>query len=270
MTGVADNPPMPLPPQPPRFLAIETSTDTLSLALGTGQPGDPVWAHSGPGAAQASATLLPAVQHLLTEAGWALADLSAIAFARGPGSFTGLRTACAVAQGLAYGIRTDAHPEGLPVLPVDTLLVLAEEARHAHEADNLPAPRTLVPLLDARMNEIYLAAYALRPSGLEAVAPARLCAPEALADWLAQPPVQADDHTLLAGNAFTPYAERLAHAPGQRRTALPTATALLRLAPALFAQGAAVPASQAMPLYVRDKVAQTTAEREQRAQGATP
>ena len=60
MMRVADNPPMPLPPQPPRFLAIETSTDTLSLALGTGQPGDPVWAHSGPGAAQASATLLPA------------------------------------------------------------------------------------------------------------------------------------------------------------------------------------------------------------------
>ena len=241
---------MPLPPQPPRFLAIETSTDTLSLALGTGQPGDPVWAHSGPGAAQASATLLPAVQQLLAQAGWALADLSAIAFARGPGSFTGLRTACAVAQGLAYGIRTEAHPEGLPVLPADTLQVLAEEARHAHEADGLPAPRTIVPLLDARMNEIYLAAYAVMPQGCEAIAPALLCAPEALADWLAQPPVQADEHTLLAGNAFTPYAERLA--------------------PALFAQGAAVPASQAMPLYVRDKVAQTTAEREQRAQGATP
>ena len=248
-------------PAAPRFLAIETSTDTLSLALGTGAPGDAARTHEGPGGAQASITLLPQAQALLDQAGCALRDLDALVFGRGPGSFTGLRTACAVAQGLAYGSRSAAHPQGLPVLAVDTLLALAEQARHAHAASGDAAPRHIVALLDARMDEMYAAIYAVAGESLSEVEPPCLCAPQDLAPWLTESGVAADD-TLLAGNVFDVYAERLQDVPGARRHALPTAGALLRLAPVLLAAGAAVAACDALPLYVRDKVARTTAERE--------
>jgi len=142
-----------------RLLAIETSTDRVSVALGSGSPGEPIWQHTGPGAAQASLTLLPVIGALLAQAGWALAELDALVFARGPGSFTGLRTACAVVQGLAYGVRGAGRPEGLPVLPVDTLAALAEEARFLQAEAGLPAPRRVAALLDARMGEMYVGAY---------------------------------------------------------------------------------------------------------------
>ncbi|MBX3609468.1 MAG: tRNA (adenosine(37)-N6)-threonylcarbamoyltransferase complex dimerization subunit type 1 TsaB [Hydrogenophaga sp.] len=245
----------------PRLLAIDSSTDTLSLALAEGTRA--VQHHTGPGGAQASHSLLPQAQALLDAAGWGLSDLDAIVFGRGPGSFTGLRTACAVAQGLAYGTRSARHPEGLPVLPVDTLLALAEQARADHAAEGSVLPRHIVALLDARMDELYLAVYACGPQGVlsETVSP-RLIAPADLAPWLLSQGL--GEHTLLAGNAFAPYADALAAAPGQRRNALPTAQALLRLAPAMLANGMAVAAREALPLYVRDKVARTTAEREGR------
>lgn len=246
-------------PDQPRFLAIETSTDTLSLALGEGGRRAPVQRYRGPGGAQASITLLPQVQALLGAAGWQLADLDAIAFGRGPGSFTGLRTACAVAQGLAYGTRSTRHPQGLPVLPVDTLLALAEDARAGLAAEGAPAPRHIAALLDARMDELYVALYDLTPQGLRERTPPRLCAPTDLAGWLAAHDLGGD--TLLAGNAFGVY-PTLSALPHARRNALPTADALLRLAPELLDAGHAVAARDALPLYVRDKVARTTAERE--------
>lgn len=252
-------------PAAPRFLAIETSTDRLSLALGTGASGEAALRHEGPGGAQASTELLPQVQRLLAEAGWTLGGLQAIAFGRGPGSFTGLRTACAVAQGLAYGTRTPQHPEGLPLLAVDSLLALAEQARADDAAHGQAAPAHIVALLDARMDELYLGAYALNGASLQPLEPARLCAPADLAGWLQAQGLGAGSDTLLAGNAFGPYAAALAEAPGRRREALPTAAALLRLAPGLLAAGAAVAARDALPLYVRDKVARTTAEREGQA-----
>ncbi|WP_171019835.1 tRNA (adenosine(37)-N6)-threonylcarbamoyltransferase complex dimerization subunit type 1 TsaB [Hydrogenophaga sp. 2FB] len=242
-----------------RLLAIETSTDTLSVALGSGAADGPLWQHTGPGGAMASTTLLPLVKQLLDASGWTLSSLDAVVFGRGPGSFTGLRTACAVAQGLAYGAQETARPGGVPVLPVDTLLALAEEARHAHAQAGGARPDTVVALLDARMSELYLAPYACTPTGLSPLAPPRLCAPKDLAAHLQG---SVTDDTLLAGNVFDSYAPDLAAIPGLRRHALPTATALLRLAPALIAQGAALAARDALPLYVRDKVAQTTDERE--------
>lgn len=259
------------------LIAIETSTDTLSVALGSGAVGEPIWQHTGPGAAQASLTLLPVIGSLLAQAGWELADLDALVFARGPGSFTGLRTACAVVQGLAYGARSARWPEGLPVLPIDTLAALAEEARFLQEEARLPAPRRIAALLDARMGEMYVGAYRCADGALVEQQPARLCAPDELAGWwrsawpedaapdgtadAAAPDGGADD--LLAGNAFEAYGAQFSDLPGRRQQALPTARALLRLAPAALAGGVAVSAHQALPLYVRDKVAQTTAEREQ-------
>ncbi len=243
-----------------RLLAIETSTDALSVALGSGEPGAPVWQRSGPGGAQSSGTLLPMVRSLLDEAAWSLDTLTAVVFGRGPGSFTGLRTACSVAQGLAYGVQGLGRAGGLPVLPVDTLLALAEEARQAQMDAGLASPDVIVALLDARMGEVYVAPYASHaggPAGLAPLAPPRLCTPADLAAYLQD---LAPGNRLLAGNVFE--LDGLAALQGQRHPALPTATALLRLAPGLLAAGHAVAAQDALPLYVRDKVAQTTAERE--------
>ncbi len=265
--------PAPAPASPPlrqagaglRLLAIETSTDRLSVAAGngldSGASGGLLWQHSGPGAAQASATLLPAVRAVLAQAGWALDSLDALVFGRGPGSFTGLRTACAVAQGLAFGAQTPARPGGLPVLPVDTLLALANEALHTRLRAGLAAPTHIAAVLDARMNEVYLALYPCGAEGVQpqATLPAHLCANNHLAAHLL---AHGWSHPggLLAGNALEEL--NLPDALGPRQPAWPTAAALLRLAPGLLQAGHAVPASQALPMYVRDQVARTTAERE--------
>ena len=222
------------------FLAFDTSTDVMSVAA---TDGTRVWQHTGPGGAKTSATLIPAILALLADAGMALGDLQAIAFGRGPGSFTGLRTACAVAQGLATGANGGA---GVPVLPVDTLMAVAEEARQQQEQQHITC------LLDARMDEMYVQRYANGQGVLTALGTCELIRPEHL---------QMEGHTLYAGNVFEVYAGRLP--AGLRHiTCLPTATAMLRLAPQLAASGQCVPAAQALPLYVRDKVAQTTVERE--------
>ena len=231
---------------PGRFLAFDTSTDRLSVGVAVG---DRQWLHEGPGAAQSSATLIPVALDLLAQAGLALHELDAIVFGRGPGSFTGLRTACAVAQGLAAGA-------GRLVLPVDTLLAVAEEAAHQQATSGQAVPEHLCALLDARMDEVYAQDFRHSAAGWQALGPCRLLAPEQLR-------FPEGAHRLLAGNVFEVYAARLPTMPagGLVVPALPTAAALLRLAPALMAQGLAVPAEQALPLYVRDKVAQTTQER---------
>lgn len=228
------------------WLAFDTSTDVLSLAVARGEK---IWTQTLPGGAQASSGLIPAVLTMLAEAGLTLAELDAIVLGRGPGSFTGLRTACAVAQGLAFGAN-------VPVLPVDTLLAVAEEARDLRvQAGQTDADVTVLALLDARMDEVYSAAYQWQLSSQRwaVVTDCRVGAPEAL--------VWSGGTVLLAGNVFEAYGPRL-NLPGERCKALPTAQALLRLAPSLWAQGLAVLADQAMPLYIRDKVANTTAERE--------
>lgn len=224
-----------------RLLAFDTSTERMSVAVGMGAR---VWSREAAGGAQASATLLPTLLALLDEAGLALAGLDAIVFGAGPGSFTGLRTACSVAQGLAFGART-GHPGGVPVLPVDTLLAVAEDARHRHGAVQV------VAALDARMDEVYAGRYCHAQDRWTREGDFALLAPEAL---------QVPPGWQLAGNAGAAYGPRLGTAaPGL--AALPSAEAMLRLAPQLLADGAAVPAEQALPRYIRDKVAKTTAER---------
>jgi tRNA threonylcarbamoyladenosine biosynthesis protein TsaB len=115
----------------------------------------------------------------------------------------------------------------------------------------------VLALLDARMDQVYSAAYAYERGAWHAHGEVAVGAPEAL---------RLEPGWVLAGNVFTAYGGRLP-APGERIEALPTAAALLRLAPALIAEGRAVPAAGALPLYVRDKVAQTTAERAAMAAG---
>jgi tRNA threonylcarbamoyladenosine biosynthesis protein TsaB len=219
-----------------KLLAFDTSTELLSLALQPGA-GAAVLAHEGAGGAQASAGLIPALENLLARAGLQLAQLDAIAFGRGPGSFTGLRTAAAVAQGLGIG-------SCVPVLALDTLLAVAEDAHGRSGATEILA------VLDARMGEVYAAAYRRRDDGAwETVQPVRLVRPEDLelpAGWT------------VAGNALALFGERL---PPGAVAARPTAAALLRLAPAALASHPGADAADALPLYIRDKVAQTTEER---------
>ncbi len=251
-----------------KFLAFDTSTDVMSIAVTDGAC---VWQHTGPGGAKASTTLIPAILALLAESGLLLADLDAIAFGRGPGSFTGLRTACAVAQGLAYGAGAGVS---IKVLPIDTLMAVAEEARFQQAlAATDRAPLRITALLDARMDEMYVQRFQFVGKHCTAVDACELIRPENLAAHLV---AEAAD-SLLAGNVFDVYQGRLPTFPQGVNgvnvvKALPTATALLRLAPALAASGHCVDAALALPLYVRDKVALTTEERaivkEQKTQSA--
>jgi len=225
-------------------LAFDTATEQMSLAVAVA---DRVWTHDAAGGTQASATLIPAILALLAEAGTGLAELDAIAFGRGPGAFTGLRTACSVVQGLAFGA-------GKPVLPIDTLLALAEDAR---AAAGVGAVR-LWALLDARMGELYAAHYAYADGCWQVLTAPCLLSPDALnARWHEAPP------EAVAGQALGLYADRLQ--PGFATLwpeAQPRARALLPLARSVWQQGGAVDAALALPLYVRDKVAQTTVERD--------
>lgn len=224
------------------LLAFDTSTDTLFIAL---QRGDQLWQHQAAGGPNSSATLIPSIQQGLQALGLQFSDLSAIVFGRGPGSFTGLRTSCAIAQGLALGA-------DLPLLPIDTLHAVAEEARHQHGVTEVLA------VLDARMSEVYHAGYRWEGGRWQATQELGLSAPETLT-------VAAG--VAVVGNAQPAYPERLA--PTARHLpALPTAAALLRLAPALIADGQLVDAAYALPLYIRDKVAKTTAERDAERQAA--
>ena len=228
-----------------KLLAFDTSTEVMSIAVARGAQ---LWQHSGAGGAQASSTLIPVIQALMAQAGLCFEQLDAIAFGRGPGSFTGLRTACSVAQGLAFGASARLSPGvggAVKVLPIDTLLAVAEEARYLHGATRVRA------LLDARMDEMYLADYQFEGELWSSDGDFSLIRPENL---------RVRPHWSMAGNVFAAYGARLPQGL-PRLDALPTASAMLRLAPSLIAAGRALAADQALPLYIRDKVAKTTDER---------
>jgi tRNA threonylcarbamoyladenosine biosynthesis protein TsaB len=228
-----------------RLLAFDTSTDAMSLSLLTPEG---VRTRDEAGGAKASARLVPELLALLAEAGCSLQELDAIAFGCGPGAFTGLRTACSVAQGLAFGA-------GKPVVPVDSLLIVAQDAR-TQLADDAPAE--LWVAMDARMDEVYAGAYRWDAGRWSVQSAPALYSVEALnAAWQSAPP------TFVAGSALDAFGERLAlgaaaTVPRERSRA----AALVEVAAQLLAEGRTVDATHALPVYLRDKVAQTTQERE--------
>ena len=210
-----------------RFAVLETSTDWCSVAL---------WLDGEIRSLERrvpnrhSEYALPMLETLTRNAG----RLDAIAFGAGPGSFTGLRIACGLAQGLAF-----AH--GLPVLGVSTLEAMAEEAG---------APR-VVACLDARMREVYYAALEKRGGRWHELLAAQCVAP-------AQAPRPSGEGWVGAGNGFTAYGDF-----GLKKIlpeVHPTAAAVARLAAPRLAAGEGVDASLAVPLYLRDKVALTLEE----------
>ena len=237
------------------LLAFDTSTEILSVAL-QWPGGRQAW--DGPGGALASSALLPRVRAMMDEAGVSWSDLSAIAFGQGPGAFTGLRTACAVAQGLAFGA-------GLPVLPVDSLLIVAEDARQQVMPDH-PSRLDVAVAMDARMGQVYAARYLWDDGAWRTHVPPALCDPPelpglwSLADGSSSPP------DLIAGTGCAvPVAVDAVQSlwPGVPRCpeVARRAAALLQLADEVWRAGRCVAPAQALPLYLRDKVALTSAER---------
>lgn len=222
-----------------KILALDTSTEYCSVAL---------WQDGGVDARDAMAgqahsqMLLPMVDELLRRHGLRLKNLDGIAFGRGPGSFTGLRIACGVTQGLALGA-------ALPVVGVSTLLALAEAARSEQA----------VCCLDARMGEIYHAAYSRAGEKWRAVHEASLCAPGAA------PPLPAGAWT-GCGSGFAAHGEALKRRYGERLAEVrpdlyPHARDIARLGARELESGGGVPAEQALPVYIRDKVALRSDER---------
>jgi tRNA threonylcarbamoyladenosine biosynthesis protein TsaB len=227
------------PASPPVLLALDSATETMALALvASGQ----TTVFEALGGAQASARMLPEIKALLAGAGLTMADLSAIAFGQGPGAFTGLRTACAVAQGLAFGLSA-------PVLAIDSLMLVAQDARAQGAGDDVWVA------MDARIGEIYAARYRWADGAWTVADAPALYKPDALAAHWGEP---AD----VAGSALTEYAAALGELPRAWPHTHSRAHALAALALAAWQRGEGRDAAEALPVYVRDKVALTTAERE--------
>ena len=186
------------------------------------------------------------VNEVLAEARIEIAQLQGIAYGAGPGSFTGLRIAAGVTQGLALA-------RGIGVIGVGSLLALSEEG--GKDA----AGGRMIACLDAHMGEVYHAAYRRAGAGWEEVSAPGLYRPEAV-------PVAPGRDWTGCGDGFAAYRERLVARLGEcvsaiRPEATPTARAVLKLAIPRFAAGEAKDAATAVPVYLRDKVALKTSER---------
>ncbi len=227
------------------LLALDTSTEFLSLAITLGER---TFTHFQAAGSASSQLVLPQIQILLDAANTKLKDLDGIAFGAGPGAFTGVRIAAGVAQGLGYG-------SNLPVVGINTLIALAEAS----------GQDKVIVCLDARMGEIYHAAL-IKENGIwQEISETKVCKPQ-------DAPTVEGDNWFGAGSGWAVYAEKLTliyalnlsqTLPNILSNITPTAEAILRLAQPIFEAGQAKPAMEAMPIYIRHRVALTTLEREQ-------
>jgi tRNA threonylcarbamoyladenosine biosynthesis protein TsaB len=223
-----------------KLLAFDTSTELCTAAL---------WQDGGcrtretMAGNQHSNLLLPMLEDLLAEAGLRLADLDGLAFGMGPGSFTGLRIGCGIAQGLALGA-------DLPVVGVGTLEALAWGQ----------SGECLLTCLDARMHEVYAATYRRVGDALQCEIAPGVFRPDAV-------PLPVGEGWIGCGSGFAAYAAALhtrlgAHISEVRADAYPHARAIAELALPRFLAGTAGSPDSAEPFYVRDKVALKTCERD--------
>lgn len=216
-----------------KLLAVETSTEACSVAVSIGGKVHERLEHGQ----HHSERILSMVQEVLAEAGISLRQLDAIAFSRGPGSFTSLRIGAGVVQGLAFGA-------DLPVVPVSSLAVLAQ---------SVDAPRVLAAF-DARMTQVYWGAYVRNAEGLvESVGNEIVIAPSDV-------PLPEGQGWVGAGSGWDVYADLLTRKLGGcltewRAKVFPTAHAVATLGAAAFATGQAFSPEQAIPVYIRDEVA---------------
>lgn len=243
-----------------RILAIDTATEACSAAvLCSSEQLVARYEESGRGAAERILTLIDAV---LAESGLTLAALDAIAFGRGPGSFTGVRLAASIAQGLAFA-------QGLPVVPVSDLRAIAQRT-----LDSAPHVRSVLVCADARMREVYWGCFRRAGRGLAEPVPGRQPAPSPeaapLSEHVSAPgavalPAGLEEPTRGAGRGFSAYPELEVTLGGRLEAIhadlLPRAAEIARLGAADFAAGLAVEAERALPIYLRDEVARPPAGR---------
>lgn len=220
----------------PTLISIETSTELASVALlHQGQ----MISRESLGMQKHSATVPGMIQEVLKAAGITLSGCDAVAFGSGPGSFTGVRTACGLAQGLAFGA-------DIPVVPVVTLLAMAERARAegAHE---------VLSVLDARMGELYWAQYRFTEGWTIVTEPGLSAASK----------ISVQGVPLICGNGLIAADAELATLPAidRRPEIMPHAADILRLALVALQEGRTLHARDAQPLYLRNKIALTSLER---------
>jgi tRNA threonylcarbamoyladenosine biosynthesis protein TsaB len=221
-----------------KILALDTATEGCSVALGLDDRILERFVEMERGHAE---RLLPMVEELLAEGGTTLAALDAIAFGRGPGGFTGVRLAASVAQGLAFGA-------GIGVVPVSDLAAVAQRAAVLH-----PGARRVLVVNDARMREVYWASFTteggVRVLGVEKVTAGSavdLSIASGASPWVAagrglRAAPDLAERCRTAGAALEPEL-------------LPRASEVLSLARGIVAAGGILPAEQALPVYVRDRV----------------
>lgn len=222
-----------------KLLALDTATEACSVALNI--DGE-VLERFELTPRRHSRDLLPMVEVILARAGLSLRQLDALAFGRGPGAFTGLRVATAMVQGLAFAV-------DLPVLPVSTLAALAQQGLRRHQGTKV------LSAIDARMDEVYWGAFAesdgvMLPITDEIVTiPENVIVPAMKGPWFGM------------GTGWTFRSRLSAEVFDCQAEAWPHAHDIALLAAADFKQGKGVPAEQAMPVYLRDKVALKKSER---------
>lgn len=222
------------------ILALDTSTENCSAALSINGE---ILVREFESPREHTKRILPMVDSLLAEAGIKLTDLDALAFGRGPGSFTGVRIGTGIAQGLAFGA-------DLPMLPISTLAAMAQGANRLHNATDV------LPAIDARMGEIYVAQYKLNAAGVMTLVDKEMVI---TADMLVANFNKPDQAFYTLGTGWATYAEQLAALNVASLTAcegiqFPTSHDMLAIAAADFANGKAVAVEDAMPVYVRDTV----------------
>jgi tRNA threonylcarbamoyladenosine biosynthesis protein TsaB len=228
------------------ILALDTATEACSAAV-LSASGRLFSRYEEPGRGHAE-RILALIDAVLAESHLTLAALDAIAFGRGPGGFTGVRLAASIAQGLAFG-------QGLPVVPVSDLRALAQRA-----LDAAPAAGSVLVCADARMREVYWGCFRRGARGLAEPAPdaEHVGAPDTveLAHDLERP-------IYGVGRGFKAYPQLEAKLGGRLEAIhadlLPRAQEIARLAASDFAAGLAVGAERALPVYLRDEVAQPPA-----------
>lgn len=220
-----------------KILAVDTATEACSAAL---LVGDKLFSRWEEAPRDHTRKILPMVQAVLEDAGISLSDLDAIAFGRGPGSFTGVRIGISVAQGLAFGA-------GVPLIGISTLAAMAQGAYR------LDGAQQVLTVIDARMNEVYFGRYELIDGRMQLVGDEVVSDPVALVDVRGK----LAGRVTCVGTGFETYGETLSGLADElavSQVRFPAAEDMLPLARAAWLAGEAVPVEQATPVYLRDKV----------------
>lgn len=225
-----------------KILAIDTATEACSAAL---LWNDEILVREEVAPQAHTRLILPMVESVLAESGIKLQQLDAIAFGRGPGSFTGVRIGIGAAQGLAYGA-------GLPLVGVSTLQMLAQGIARRQQAE------TVVTAIDARMSEIYLGAFALMQGVMQPLVDEVVITPDEAAGYL-QPVAEKISAQMATGTGFNSYTHlasllNVTHADSVEANNLPWAQDMLPMAASLFALEQYCDPAEATPVYLRDKV----------------